>query len=197
MTQEENEREYRVLSQSLSMHAMLAQWYQWRERVLHIALLMASALLCAFTFAEEPVLRVLGASPVHVKVALGILSAIVFGLSIVELKVNWLGISEAHADAARRLGALKMKYRRVRASKEIDKTQLWSELSREYAEIWSGLRPIPERQFVRLKARHATKVAFSQMVDHNPGVPVILIAIRFRISACWQFLFKEHCSDGN
>lgn len=197
MTKEENEREYRVINQCLSMHAMLAQQYLRRERVLNITLLLVSAVLCAFTFADEPVLRVLGASPTHAKVALGVLSAVIFGLSIVEFKVNWLGISEAHADAARRLAALKMKYRQVHATLETDKTRLWSELSREYAETSMGLRPIHERQFVRLKARHATKMSFSNMVDRNPGVPLILLAVAFRVFACWRFLFHNNSPDDN
>lgn len=192
MTKDENEREYRVLNQSLSMHATLAQEYLRRERLLNISLLLLSAVLCAFTFAEDSVLRLLGTSPAHVKLMLGVLSALVFGLSIVELKVNWLGIAEAHADAARRLGALKMKYRRVHASMEVDKMHDWSALSREYAETLQGLRPIDERQFVRLKAHHAMKLAFSQMVDRHPGVPLILLRLAFRSSACWRLFFGKN-----
>lgn len=197
MTKEENEREYRLLNQGLSMHALLAQEYSRKERVLSVSLLVVSAVLCAFTFAEDPVLRLLGASPAQVRLTLGVLSAVVFGLSIVKLKVNWLGISEAHADAARRLAALKMKYRQVHASLEPDKTHVWALLSREYAETSSALQPIEERQFARLKAHHATKVILSQLVDQHPGVPMFVLAVKLRLSACWRLVFTKNQSlDG-
>lgn len=197
MTKEENEREYRVLNQSLSMHSVLSQEFARKERRLNISLLLVSAVLCAFTFAEDPVLSLLSVSPAVAKLLIGVCSAFVFGLSIVELKVNWSGVSEAHADAARRLAGLKMEYRKVYASLATDKTSQWAMLSQKYAEVSGALRPINERQFTRLKAHHATKVALSKMVDQHPGVPVFVLAGKLRVSACWRLVCsKIHSADG-
>lgn len=197
MTKEANEREYRVLDQSLSMHSVLAQEFARKERRLNISLLLISAVLCAFTFAEDPVLSLFRISPAVAKLLIGVCSAFVFGLSIVELKVNWSGVSEAHADAARRLAALKIEYRKIYASLDADKTSQWTMLSQKYAEISGALPPIDERQFMRLKAHHTTKVALSKMVDQHPGVPVFVLAVTLRFSAYWRLVAtRNNSSDG-
>ena len=53
MDKNENERQYSVIDQMLSMHSSLRDKYKRRALLLNLALLLVSVFLCAFVFADE------------------------------------------------------------------------------------------------------------------------------------------------
>ena len=191
MTQEEHEREYRIIDQMISMHAHLAQTKRRQATLLTVCLLLASAIICAFTFADDTTMALLGMGAAKARFALGIASAVVFGVSIVELKVDWSGIAQSHRDATRRLSALKAKYRRVHASTNADSPEAWATLSKDYAETMDSVVAVPESRFTRLKARHLFKKELSKVIDKNPGVPSVVLASVLRIRATWNYLLHR------
>jgi hypothetical protein len=190
MTQEAHDREYRVIDQMISMHAYIAQNKKRQATLLGIGLLLASAILCAFTFADDATMALFGIGAVKARFVMGLASAVVFGFSIVELKVDWRGVAQAHDDAARRLSTLKAKYRRVQASLDTDKRVAWGELSKEYAETLDSIVTVPERSFTHLKARHLFKIELSRAIDKNPGVPATVLVLVVRLRATWNYVFR-------
>ena len=113
MNAEENERQYRIVDQMLSMHATLRERYARRARLLSVCLIAASILLCAFVFASDNVLTILGLQPDAARVGLGLVSVAVLILSIIELRVDWKGVADRHTHAASILAGLKAEYRKV------------------------------------------------------------------------------------
>lgn len=184
MTQEEHLREFRVVDQMISMHSLLSQRKSKHAFLLSMALVFSSAIMCAFTFVDDPTLALLGFSVAKVRLVMGLASAASFGFSIIELKVDWSEKAKAHRDAARRLSTLKAAYRRANATMDTtDRTALWPKLSQEYSSTLDSVEPIPEKDFVPLKAMHLYKRRLSKMVDAHPGCPHWLARLRVRAEA--------------
>ena len=191
LTKQEHEREYRVVDQMISMHADIAQRKRSQALFLSIGILFLSAIVCGFTFADESGLGSLGFSPDRAQVLIRLAALTVFGLSIVELRVDWSGMARTHADAARRLSLLKAKYRRAQTFHGQDEQAFLEGLSKEYADTLSSTIEIPERQFPKLKARHYFKRELSKIIDRHPCVPVPVLAFSLRIRATWCYLWHK------
>ena len=187
MTQEEHDREYRVVDQMISMHSYVAQRKRSQVLWMSVGLLFASAITCGFTFADDATIRLLGISPGRERLVVGVASLFLFGLSIVELRVDWAGVARAHSDASKRLSLLKAKYRHAHASQLADKQPLWLELSKEYTDTLASIEGIPEKSFTKLKAHHHYKVELSRTIDRHPGVPAWILALCLRAKAIWNF----------
>lgn len=188
MTKEEHDREYRVVDQMISMHAYIAQTKKSQALWLSVGLLFASAITCGFTFADDTTIRLLGIGPGRERLVMGVASLFLFGLSIVELRVDWGGIARAHEDASNRLSLLKAKFRQAHASQSEDKQPLWVELSKEYTDTMASIAEIPEKWFAKLKAHHHYKVELSREIDKHPGVPVFLLRLSLRTRAIWNYI---------
>lgn len=187
MTKEEHDREYRVVDQMISMHAYIAQAKKSQALWLSLGLLFASAITCGFTFADDATVRLLGIGPGRERLVVGISSLFLFGLSIVELRVDWGGIARAHGDASKRLSLLKAKYRKAHAAQLEDNQPLWVELSKEYTDTLASISEIPEKSFAKLKAHHHYKVELSREIDKHPGVPVFFLTMSLRTRAIWNY----------
>lgn len=59
----EIERQYRVLRQTLSMHAMLRDEFAWKAKASEILLLACSVIFCATTFASDSLYKYVGLIP--------------------------------------------------------------------------------------------------------------------------------------
>lgn len=188
ISEREHEREYRVVNQMISMHAYIAQAKKSQALYLSIGLIFTSALTCAFTFADDEILRALGIGAGRERLVMGLASSILFALSIIELRVDWGGVARAHEDAKKRLSLLKAKYRTVSAMPELESQGAWSELSKEYSETLASIVEIPEKSFGKLKAHHHYKVELSRAIDKHIGVPVFFLAIALRSKTTWAYL---------
>jgi hypothetical protein len=185
MQADENERQYRIIDQLMTSHAVLRDRYARRAKLLNVSLLSFAIALNGFVFASDDFLKLLfPGHAVAAKIALGIISIALLILSIVELRVDWEGQSQSHSEAVARLSRLKAKYREAHASKT---TNRFDELTRDYASTMEALPPIPERSFTRLKARHEFKRLLSQEISKHPGLPSVLLSIRLRWNA-WRKL---------
>jgi len=185
MQADENKRQYRIIDQLLTSHAVLRDRYARRAGLLNVSLLSFAIALNGFVFASDDFLKSLfPAHPTVAKTALGIISIALLILTIVELRVDWEGQSRSHSEAVGRLSRLKGKYRETYASKASDR---FDDLTRDYASTTEALPPIPERSFTRLKAHHEFKRLLSEEISKHPGVPAIFLSVRLRWKA-WRTL---------
>jgi hypothetical protein len=192
MGESENERQYRVIDQMMTMHSILRDRYGRRARLLSIGLLAFAVALNAFVFADDKVLAVLfGSNLDAAKIGLGITSVVLMVLSIIEYRVDWEGLAQSHAEAVQRLGRLKAKYREAFSGSVAGTNPDHASLSQDYARTMEELPHIPEAQFHRLKARHAFKRRLSKEIDDNPGVPVSLLSLRLRARGIWLGLRQK------
>ena len=169
----ERERQYRLVDQSISMHAILRDRYSRRAFLLNTAQIAISLFLVVFAFVSDDVLNILGPTPEVVRLMIGLPAVLMVLVSMTEFRVDWRGVSARHADAVRQLAALKARYR----SEQEGDSDL---LTKDYNRLARELIPIPENHFVRLKAAHQFKVALSGQVSANPGVPHWLLAAKLR-----------------
>ncbi len=188
--EEENERQYRVIDQMLTMHAVLRDRYNRRALYLNLILLVGAIVLNAFVFASEIVSRLLSISLEHARDAIGFISVLLLAASIVEYRVNWAGQSRSHKDAVDRLGTLKCKYREYNLRRQELGTTHDEELSGEYGFTMGILPPIPEKQFNRLKSCHLLKKLVSEEISKNPRVPMFLIVLRLRLQGIRDFMTR-------
>jgi hypothetical protein len=176
-------RQYRVLDQMLSAHSVLRDRYAKKALWLTVGLLALAVTLNAFVFVSDDVLGFFGGDPEGIRVWLGIVSVAILALSIAEFKVDWQGRASIHEDATRRLADLKAEFRAAKESlSEGHCESVLASLSRDYSKVMDLLPPIPESQFIPLKARHLRKVRMSRELDDHPGVPLMFR----RIENCWR-----------
>ena len=72
MTADENERQYRIIDQLLTAHAVLRDRYARRARLLSVSALALSVALNGFVFANDEVLKLIFRGHVHnAKIGLG------------------------------------------------------------------------------------------------------------------------------
>ena len=188
-SKEENERQYKLIDQSLSMHSSLRDKYGRYALWLNTIQIGVSLFLCGFAFVADGVLRSLGFDPARARVVLGIFAVIVLLLSITEFRVDWKAVGSKHSEAARHLTELKAKYRKAFSESAGDDPQKNFRLTTEYDKMMALLLPIPEQYFIQMKGGHRFKQELSQRVSRNPKAPVWFLRIQLRwegIRGAWK-----------
>lgn len=168
---EENERQYGVVDQMLSMHSSLRDLMQRRAFWLNTALVGFSLFLTVFVFVGDDVLRSFGMDPARARFVLGLVAVLVLICSITESRVDWRSVAGRHGEAASRLATLKAKYRKSFAETGGNDPDENSILTYEYNSVMSCLPAIPDRWFNTLKAEHQFKRVLSERISRFPKTP--------------------------
>jgi hypothetical protein len=176
----EIDRQYRVLRQTLSMHAMLRYGFSWKAKVSEILLLACSVVFCATTFASDDLYRFFGLVPSISRVILGIASVIAFILSLTLMVVDFKGQAALHRQAVERWSDVLAKYRKHRNDDGTWPEEVRGELDFTYWEADRNSVKIPEQRFNRLKSRYLRKVAISELKSFYPGCPKLFLAFLLR-----------------
>jgi hypothetical protein len=170
MTRKEFDRQRRVTDQSLTQHSFLAGRLRRRQKTLTLAILLGSLLATALAFAGEDHRLDMGLADASLPTWAGVVSTVVFGLALVDLLARWASQAGRHEDAAQRLAVLKGQQRTATLNGDIVASG-GLDLSAEYWDVMNSIEPVPEADFVALKARHLRKVAASMLLDSAPGAP--------------------------
>jgi hypothetical protein len=164
-------RRFRVLDQMLTGHSIERDRFVRRSTALTLTIIALSivATMVAFISGERDV--DFGVVTMTVQTSVGLLSAFIFFLGLLDLKVDWRQRAWSHEQAVDRLAELKAKYR---AAKTVgDEVSLDGvDLLHEYDMTMEAIVAVPEGRFLALKARHKRKVAISRLLDTRPGTPV-------------------------
>lgn len=189
----ELDREYRVLRQTLGIHAMLRDRYAWRALVLDIALLVCAVVFCATTFVPDTALGQAGLTSGVVRFILGTASVAAFLASIVALRVDWKGMSARHADAVFRLSEVLALFRNTWRDEGGWPERRRAELQRNYWGATNSVIGLPTGPaFDRLKAQYLKSVELSKMISAHPGCPVTAL----RVLLAWRALRRAVSADG-
>lgn len=179
--EQENERQYQVIDQLLSMHASLRdkhrRWAFW----LNTLLISISLFLSVFAFIGDDVLKSLVDNPQGTRIIIGFCAVFVLILSIAEFRVDWKEIGSNHAIATGQLSMLKAMYRKSFSEFSGNGPARNAELTTEYNQTMRILPPIPERYFLKLKASHQFKRNLSQRISRNPKAPVWFLRMQLRL----------------
>ena len=195
ISEKEISRQFRVLDQTLSMHAMLKERFAKRALALDIILLACSVIFCATTFTSNDVFNEMGLPAQKIQYVLRVVSVLAFFTSIVALRVNWKGKSARHKDAVQKLTSVLELFRKWRTEDGTWPKEHWTELHQAYWGAMANTVEIPQNQFVNLKAKYLQKVEISKMVSLTPGCPVLLLRITLFCRCIHKIIKKDSTSN--
>ena len=166
----------RIVDMLLSMHSHLRDRYSRRGLWLDVAILAGSVVLCTVTFLDPALLRWAGVSKESFRLVAGAVSALLFILSLVMLRVDWKEAAGRHARAVALLGELKERGRAARGNDPDDSAVF--DFIRAYDAVMKTVPPVPDHEFPKLKAYHLRKRALSEALDDAPHTPMWLLKLR-------------------
>ena len=107
----------------------------------------------------------------------GLLAVGTFFLTIVQLKTDWKGRSEAHARTLDLYAEVKREAGYLLASDLLEEDAVRRVLARYDIASAVGVA-MPEKDFLPQKRRHLVKVALSKRLDQFPGSSLLLARLR-------------------
>jgi hypothetical protein len=175
---EELERIHRVSDILCTGHAGLRDRFARRALLLDLSVLGLSTWLVALAFVEPRIN--ISLTPVSMDPQLwgGLLAVFVFFLTIVQLKTDWKGRSDAHNRTMELYAEVKREAGYMLASGLVEEVACRRVLARYDMASAVGV-DIPERDFLPQKRRHNLKIALSKHLDHFPSASLWLTKIRF------------------
>jgi hypothetical protein len=174
----EIDRVLRVSDMLVTANANLREKYARRAFFLDLAILAISVWLTAVVFVE-PRLNV-KLTPFHLDPPLwvGLLGIFVFFLSIVQLRVDWKGQSDAHKRSFDLYVEVKNECRYLMSSDGILTRDGCQRALTMFDLAGDVGRQIPEKEFLKQKRKHLQKVAMSRYLDTHPWASLFLLKLR-------------------
>ena len=193
---QELDRKYRVLRQTLGIHSILRDKFALRAKVVESILLICSVVFCATTFASDGLFQALGIDAAHGKVALGIASIAAFAASLILLFADWKGQSEKHKQAAERWSKVLALYRDAWCSDGTWETEEVDQLNKAYWDADEQTVPLPSGMaFTNLKSRFLIDVEISKRKSRYPGCPKVVINLIIRFTGTYQAIRDSSVKD--
>jgi hypothetical protein len=174
----EIDRVLRVSDMLVTANANLRERYARRAFLLDLTILAISVWLTAVVFVE-PRLNI-KLTPFHLDPQLwvGLLGIFTFFLSIVQLRVDWKGQSDAHKRSFDLYVEVKNECRYLMSSDGI-LTRDGCQRALTMFELAGDVgRQIPEKEFLKQKRKHLQKVAMSRHLDSHPWASLFLLKLR-------------------
>ena len=197
---QETQRQYRVLRQTLSIHAMLRDEFARKACIAELLLLICSVIFCATTFAGDEFYQFLRLDPQNGQIILGFASVIAFSFSLTLMALGWKGKAALHREAVTRWTSTLAEFHRHRGEDRDWPAEVCQKLSSMYWEADRNSTDIPEGRFTRLKARYLRKVQLSKLRDLYPGCPHLILVLILRakdtIGAISGLLAKREQEEG-
>jgi len=179
-------RQYRLLNQTITMHAILRDRYSTRALILDVMLLICSIIFCATTFAPSDLYTFLGIEPDSGRIILGIASVVAFMAAIISLRVDWKARSNKHRDAAKKLSDNLKLFRENKNENDGWEKESMAKLNQSYWEAMRNIEEIPDKFFNPLKAKHLRKVEISKLSSSLNGCPIFIL----KIIVLWRAIKK-------
>jgi len=178
---EENERQYEIIDQLLSMHSSLRDRFECQAFWLNTIQIGVSLFLIVLAFVQDYAIQSLGFDPGRARYLFGTCAVVVLIISITEFRVDWKSVGSRHGEATRHLAELKAKYRKAFSESAGEDNEKNSRLATDYDRLMAILPPIPEKHFIPLKASHRFKAILSEQVGRHPKTPVWFLWLVLRL----------------
>jgi len=163
-------RQKGILNMMITAHSSLRDKYSFISKLFDSSLVIAAVFLNALVFASDEFYKALNLNAESSKLGLGIVSVVLFALSILGLILNTKQKAENHSQASQQLFNLLSESRIIDdltdgeyKNREIDS------FIKKYCQITAFLVPIPSRKFNRLKSKHLRMVEFSKYISKHPN----------------------------
>lgn len=183
--QDELTRLCRVADMLCTGHAALRDRYARWALVLDLVTLGVSTWLVALAFVEPRLNVNLTPFRWDSQIWVGVLGTGVFFLTLVQMKTDWKGRSDAHKRTLDVYAEVKREAGYLLSAGEYDHDACQRVFSRYDMAASVGVS-IPEAEFLRQKQRHLVKIAMSKALDGRPAVSLTWL----RLSLWWRDTFK-------
>jgi hypothetical protein len=175
---EEVERIRRVSDMLCTAHATLRDRYSRRALLLDLSILGLSSWLVALAFVQPQINVALTPFRMDPQLWGGLLAVLTFFVTIVQLKTDWKGRSDAHKRTLDLYAEVKREAGYLLASGALDEAASRRVLARYDIASAVGVG-IPEGDFLPEKRRHKLKIALSRHLDDFPSASLRLTRVKF------------------
>jgi hypothetical protein len=187
----EIDRVLRVSDMLVTAHAHLRERYARRALILDLTILGLSIWLTAVVFVEPRLNLKLTPDGLDPQVWVGLLGIGTFFLSIVQLRVDWKGQSDAHKRSFDLYAEVKNECRYLLSSGGILTREMCQSALTKFELASDVGSQIPEEEFLKQKRRHLLKVAMSRHLDTHPAASLFLL----RLKLWWTSNVKSEKED--
>jgi hypothetical protein len=175
----------RVSDMLCTGHAALRDRYAKQAFALDLLTLGVSTWLVALAFVEPKLNVTLTPFGWDSQVWVGALGTGVFFLTLIQIKTDWKGRSDAHKRTLDVYAEVKREAGYLLSAGEYNHDSCQRVFSRYDMAASVGV-PIPESEFLRQKQRHLVKVALSKVLDDRPATSLMWLRVRL----WWRDTFK-------
>jgi hypothetical protein len=171
----ELKRIHRVSDMLCSAHAAMRDSQARKATILDISILGLSIWLLALVFVDPTIS--IAVTPFHLNPSLwlGLVSVLTFFLSMLQVKVDWKGQADKHAQALAMYASVKRDSSYLLASERILPKHECHNVLAKY-EMAGGLGvEIPEKDFLKQKRRHLLKIEISKHLNTHPSASLLLV----------------------
>ena len=176
-TNQELIRIRRVTDMLCTGHAALRARYARLAFQLDLLILGASTWLIALTFVEPRLNVALTPFGLNPQLWVGALGTFVFFLTLVQMKTDWKGRSDAHKRALEVYAEVKRRAAYLLSSGKCDDSAVQYVISLYEMACAVGIT-IPEKEFLAQKQRHLVKVMISRVLDAHPATCLLCLRVR-------------------
>lgn len=191
MNSNENNRQYRIIDQMISMHSRLRDQYHMKATITKISIIAFATFVTGLSLIDPELFLTIKIGSDTIKLFTGMSSLLIIILTVLELIVGWSNKSRSHQDAVNALSRLKSEFR---GSYEIYFGENETEnrrLQDLYKTTIENVVSIPDKRFITLKGYHLYKIEVSKAIDLYPGTPVWILKLKIHFIHTYSALVKK------
>lgn len=177
ISEKELQRQYDILKQNMSMHAILQEEYSRKAKTTEIVLLICSLVFGATAFAGNDFFMFFGVSAEAGRIVLGLVSIAALACSLAILILNWKGQAALHGEATDRFHEALQEFRKYRKANNLWPEEKKEKLATAYREVNKNSVGIPSKRFSKLKAKYHMRKEINRWIDQYPGCPRIVLSL--------------------
>ena len=174
----ELERIRRVSDMLITGHANLRDRYSRRATVLDLTVMALSTWLTAVVFIEPRISLKLTPFGIDPQLWVGFLGILTFFLSIVQLRVDWKGRSDAHKRSFDLYSEVKRECGYLLASQAALTAENCQRVLSRYDLATDVGTHLPENEFLAQKRNHLQKIEISKFLDKHPSASMLLLRLK-------------------
>jgi len=196
VSKKEVERQYRVLKQTLEMHAILRDRYAFYSSFSEKTLLVFSILIISTVFAKNEIYSIVGLDPDNGQIFIGFASVVILTFTILMMVFDWKKKSYIYDNAANRWAEVLKLFRDCRLEDDTWPESELSNLSKAYWDVDRNTPSIPASEFNGLKSKYLKKVAISKCMSKYPYCPKLILEILLCFSDSFKAIKDSINSEG-
>lgn len=184
---DEIKRMLRISDMLCTAHSIEHERFHRRAVILDTVIMLLSLYLVSMVFVDPVLENMLTLFDLSPTIWTGVLALLTFGLSVVQLIVQWKGRADAHSRSLGIYFQAKSNCIEVLNQAEAISREEYNRVRARYDMASDvGVR-IPDGRFLRLKQKHLLKVEISKLLDERPA----LSFAKVRVGMWWRDNFSK------